>query len=221
MSEHRASPSSLAEQAATDSDILCALVKQNKYNTAYNNYQCRNLGSVTIQANICSNFNTTLLQLLEQAIQIKYLQFNRETEQKRVRSRSARIHPADSSTAQDAARKAHAGQRQTTRRGAPGHPGNAEEHWFGHTTSSTPHLIPSTENLFRQPQSTALGHYAWGTGCAERFLFLAAPAFLPVAREGFQSAPAVSRSGEPSAGLRGPESEERSTIRPWQKAREE
>ncbi|CAL6081588.1 Hypothetical_protein [Hexamita inflata] len=47
MSEHRASPSSLAEQAATDSDILCALVKQNKYNTAYNNYQCRNLESVT------------------------------------------------------------------------------------------------------------------------------------------------------------------------------
>ncbi|CAL6081574.1 Hypothetical_protein [Hexamita inflata] len=47
MSEHRASPSSLAEQAATDSDILCALVKQNKYNTAYNNYQCRNLESIT------------------------------------------------------------------------------------------------------------------------------------------------------------------------------
>ncbi|CAL6081989.1 Hypothetical_protein [Hexamita inflata] len=47
MSEHRASPSSLAEQAATDSDILCALVKQNKYNIAYNDYQCRNLESVT------------------------------------------------------------------------------------------------------------------------------------------------------------------------------
>ncbi|CAL6081606.1 Hypothetical_protein [Hexamita inflata] len=47
MSEHRASPSSLMKQAAADSDILCALVKQNKYNTAYNNYQCRNLESVT------------------------------------------------------------------------------------------------------------------------------------------------------------------------------
>ncbi|CAL6081580.1 Hypothetical_protein [Hexamita inflata] len=75
--------------------------------------------------------------------------------------------------------------------------------WFGHTTSSTPHLIPNCEVKSGQAtSSTALGDYA-GTGCAERFLFLAAPAFLPVAREEFQGAPAVSRSGEPSAGVVG------------------
>ncbi|CAL6081994.1 Hypothetical_protein [Hexamita inflata] len=43
----RASPSSLTEQAATDSDIFCVFVKQNKYNIAYNDYQRRNLESIT------------------------------------------------------------------------------------------------------------------------------------------------------------------------------
>ncbi|CAL6113159.1 Hypothetical_protein [Hexamita inflata] len=47
MPEHRASPSSLMKQTATDSDFLCALVKQNRYNIAHNEYQCRNLESIT------------------------------------------------------------------------------------------------------------------------------------------------------------------------------
>ncbi|CAL6081990.1 Hypothetical_protein [Hexamita inflata] len=73
--------------------------------------------------------------------------------------------------------------------------------WFGHTTSSTPHLIPNCEVKSGQAtSSTALGDYA-GTGCAERFLFLAAPAFLPVARVPGRAC--SFRSGEPSAGVVG------------------
>jgi hypothetical protein len=42
--------------------------------------------------------------------------------------------------------------------------------WFGHTTRSTPHLVPNCEVKSGQAtSSTALGDYA-GTGCAERFL---------------------------------------------------
>ncbi|CAL6108633.1 Hypothetical_protein [Hexamita inflata] len=161
------------EQAAADSDIFCALVKQNR----------------RVQAAFGSHSPA---------------------------NSPIRSHP-------DAALKAHAGQRQAARPGAGTRDALEMQSncWFGHTTSSTPHLIPNCEVKSGQAtSSTALGDYA-GTGCAERFLFLAAPAFLPVAREEFQSAPAVFRSGEPSARLRGPESAERSTIWPWQKAREE
>ncbi|CAL6081992.1 Hypothetical_protein [Hexamita inflata] len=134
---------------------------------------------------------------------MKYLQFNRETEQTSPRvvrlaftsrlAHQTRHNPSKLTPARD--RLTGAGTRDALEM--------QRNCWFGHTTSSTPHLIPNCEVKSGQAtSSTALGDYA-GTGCAERFLFLAAPAFLPVAREEFQSAPAVFRSGEPSAGVVG------------------
>ncbi|CAL6081590.1 Hypothetical_protein [Hexamita inflata] len=139
---------------------------------------------------------------------------------KRVRESFGSHSPADSPIRShpDAALKAHADQRQTTRPGTRDALEMQRNCWFGHTTSSTPHLIPNCEVKSGQAtSSTALGDYA-GTGCAERFLFLAAPAFLPVARESSRA-----RLQFPRAESRRPASWARigrtNIIRPWQKAR--
>ncbi len=52
-------------------------------------------------------------------------------------------------------------------------PNSGKNCWFGHTTSSTPHLVPNCEVKSGQAtSSTALGDLA-GTGGDERFTFSA------------------------------------------------
>ncbi|CAL6081598.1 Hypothetical_protein [Hexamita inflata] len=150
---------------------------------------------------------------------MKYLQFNRETEQTSRESFGSHS-PADSPIRSHPDRrphKAHAGQRQTTTRRGTRDAWKCREllvrSYYQFNTASYSKL---RSEVWSGNSSTALGDY--GEPVVPTFSFSRHLLSPPSRQRGGPGAPAVSRSGEPSR-RRGPESEERRAIRPWQKAR--
>ncbi|CAL5970443.1 Hypothetical_protein [Hexamita inflata] len=92
--------------------------------------------------------------------------------------------------------------------------------WFGHTASSTPHLIPK---LRSEVWSGNLQVPRWGDYCGNQFVpnVLSRGTCFPQSPEKeFRVRLQFSAAEEPSAGF-AVNPEERSTIWPWQEAREE